>query len=55
MVGNQLFFYRFKTTDCTSGGTNYRGQIVFAGEGQGDNEPPALWVMNPKSPFNATG
>ncbi|CRL24995.1 Six-bladed beta-propeller, TolB-like [Penicillium camemberti] len=42
------------TTDCTSGGTNYRGQIVFAGEGQGDNEPPALWVMNPKSPFNAT-
>ncbi|KUM55827.1 hypothetical protein ACN42_g11409 [Penicillium freii] len=37
-----------------NGGTNYRGQIVFAAEGQGDNEPPSLWVMNPKNPFNAT-
>ncbi|KAJ5514964.1 SMP-30/Gluconolaconase/LRE-like region [Penicillium fimorum] len=37
-----------------NGATNYRGQIIFTGEGQGDNEPPALWVMNPKSPFNTT-
>lgn len=42
-------------TDCASGATNYRGQIIFAGEGQGDNVPPALWVMNPKDPFNTTG
>ncbi|EKV08593.1 Six-bladed beta-propeller, TolB-like [Penicillium digitatum] len=37
-----------------NGGTNYRGLIMFAGEGQGDSEPPALWAMNPKSPFNTS-
>ncbi|OQE23380.1 hypothetical protein PENFLA_c011G10448 [Penicillium flavigenum] len=37
-----------------NGATNYRGQILYAGEGQGDNIPPALWVMNPKEPFNTT-
>ncbi|CAI7609165.1 unnamed protein product [Penicillium glandicola] len=37
-----------------NGGTNYRGQIIFAGEGQGDYKAPSLWVMNPKSPFNTT-
>lgn len=37
------------------GGANYRGQIIFAGEGQGDNKPPSLWVMNPRKPYNTTG
>ncbi|KAJ5131135.1 SMP-30/Gluconolaconase/LRE-like region [Penicillium bovifimosum] len=37
-----------------NGATNYRGQIIFTGEGQGDNKAPALQVMNPKSPYNTT-
>lgn len=36
------------------GGTNFRGQIIYGGEGQGDNTGPALWVMNPKAPYNTT-
>lgn len=39
----------------TSGGTNYRGQIVYAGEGQGADVAPALFVMNPREPYNTTG
>ncbi|KAF4983926.1 hypothetical protein FDECE_17191 [Fusarium decemcellulare] len=37
-----------------NGGTNYKGQIIFAGEGQGDDVPSALYVMNPKAPYNTT-
>ncbi|KAF4993112.1 hypothetical protein FGRMN_6727 [Fusarium graminum] len=37
-----------------NGGTNYKGQIIFAGEGQGDNIASALYLMNPKSPYNTT-
>ncbi|KAM0214250.1 hypothetical protein ACHAQI_003875 [Fusarium lateritium] len=37
-----------------NGGTNYKGQIIFAGEGQGDNIPSALYLMNPRSPHNTT-
>ncbi|RBR25566.1 uncharacterized protein FIESC28_01529 [Fusarium coffeatum] len=37
-----------------NGGTNYKGQIIFAGEGQGENIPSALYLMNPKKPYNAT-
>ncbi|KAL6709234.1 hypothetical protein ACN47E_001641 [Coniothyrium glycines] len=37
-----------------NGGTNYRGNIIFAGEGQGDNVPSALYVMNPVAPYNTT-
>ncbi|KAH8896211.1 calcium-dependent phosphotriesterase [Thozetella sp. PMI_491] len=37
-----------------NGGTNYKGQIVFTAEGQGDNVPPALYVMNPYPPYNTT-
>ncbi|KAJ5469695.1 hypothetical protein N7539_009313 [Penicillium diatomitis] len=37
-----------------NGATNYRGEIVFTGEGQGNSSPPALWVMNPQSPYNTT-
>ncbi|KAJ5145339.1 hypothetical protein N7448_002731 [Penicillium atrosanguineum] len=37
-----------------NGGTNYRRQIVFTGEGQGDDKPPSLWLMNPQKPYNTT-
>ncbi|KAF7550134.1 hypothetical protein G7Z17_g5907 [Cylindrodendrum hubeiense] len=37
-----------------NGGTNYKGQIIFAGEGQGDDVPSALYVMNPVAPYNTT-
>ncbi|KAJ4154460.1 hypothetical protein NW754_001409 [Fusarium falciforme] len=30
-----------------NGGTNYKGNIVFAGEGQGDDITSALYLMNP--------
>ncbi|KAM5349839.1 hypothetical protein ACJ41O_006344 [Fusarium nematophilum] len=35
-----------------NGGTNYKGKIIFAGEGQGDNVPSALYVMNPVEPYD---
>lgn len=37
-----------------SGGTNYKGNIIFAGEGQGENIPSALYLMNPVEPYNTT-
>ncbi|KAH7161828.1 lactonohydrolase [Dactylonectria macrodidyma] len=37
-----------------NGGTNYKGNIIFAGEGQGDDIASALYVMNPVSPYNTT-
>ncbi|QKX54149.1 uncharacterized protein TRUGW13939_01233 [Talaromyces rugulosus] len=37
-----------------NGGTNFRGNIIYGGEGQGDNIGPALWVMSPKAPYNTT-
>ncbi|KAF5020313.1 hypothetical protein F66182_7689 [Fusarium sp. NRRL 66182] len=37
-----------------NGGTNYKGQIIFAGEGQGDKIPSALYLMNPQKPYNTT-
>ncbi|KAM5386604.1 hypothetical protein ACJZ2D_000567 [Fusarium nematophilum] len=37
-----------------NGGTNYNGQIIFAGEGQGDDVPSALYLMNPQEPYNTT-
>lgn len=42
------------TTDGEPGATNYRGQFLFAGEGQGENVPPALYIMNPEDPHNTT-
>ncbi|KAI9879263.1 MAG: hypothetical protein M1823_006857, partial [Watsoniomyces obsoletus] len=38
----------------SNGGTNFRGEIVFAGEGQGADVPPSLFVMNPREPYNTT-
>ncbi|KAK1969555.1 D-lactonohydrolase [Colletotrichum sublineola] len=37
-----------------NGGTNYQGQIIFAGEGQGGRVPSALYLMNPLEPYNTT-
>lgn len=37
-----------------NGGTNYKGNIIFAGEGQGDDIPSALYLMNPASPYNTS-
>lgn len=36
------------------GGTNYKGNIIFAGEGQGESVPSALYLMNPVEPYNTT-
>ncbi|KAK1638071.1 D-lactonohydrolase [Colletotrichum phormii] len=37
-----------------NGGTNYKGQIIFAGEGQGERVPSALYLMNPVEPYSTT-
>jgi gluconolactonase len=37
-----------------NGGTNYRGQILFAAEGQGAHITSDLIVMNPLEPYNTT-
>jgi len=37
-----------------NGATNYKGNIILAGEGQGDFVPSALYVMNPLPPYNTT-
>ncbi|KPI42061.1 uncharacterized protein AB675_5386 [Cyphellophora attinorum] len=37
-----------------NGATNYQGQIVYTGEGQGDDIAPALFLMNPLEPYNTT-
>ena len=36
------------------GATNYKGNILFTGEGMGDRVPPALYAMNPLPPHNTT-
>lgn len=30
------------------------GKIAFMGEGQGDDIPPAIYVMEPTPPYNTT-
>ncbi|KAM3511556.1 hypothetical protein MY11210_004774 [Beauveria gryllotalpidicola] len=37
-----------------NGGTNYKGNILFAGEGMGNKTPSALYSVNPLPPYNAT-
>ncbi|KAK6903590.1 hypothetical protein I203_107095 [Kwoniella mangroviensis CBS 8507] len=37
-----------------NGATNFRGKIVFTGEGQGDNVPPALYLVDPSEPHDTT-
>lgn len=41
-------------SDVVLGGTNYKGNIIFAGEGQGEKVPSALYLMNPVEPYNTT-
>lgn len=38
-----------------NGGTNWRGKIVFAGEGMGPDVASALYLMEPEAPYNTTG
>jgi len=42
-------------SDSNIGATNYRGNLVFTGEGQGNNIAPALYLVNPVAPYNSTG
>lgn len=37
-----------------TGGTNYKGDILFTGEGMGNKTAPALYAVNPVPPYNAT-
>ncbi|KAH9884696.1 D-lactonohydrolase [Xylariomycetidae sp. FL2044] len=37
-----------------NGGHIYKGNILFAGEGQGANVAPELIIMNPREPYNTT-
>ncbi|KAK8847529.1 hypothetical protein IAR55_005387 [Kwoniella newhampshirensis] len=37
-----------------NGGTNFRGKIVLAGEGQGDHNPSALYLVDPVEPYKTT-
>ncbi|KAK5993096.1 Lactonohydrolase oryL-like protein [Cladobotryum mycophilum] len=37
-----------------NGGTNYKGNILFTGEGMGAHIAPALYAMNPVPPHNST-
>lgn len=56
MVGfYRAYFIKLNADSSSQGATNYRGQIVFTGEGQGNDTPPALFVMNPVEPYNTTG
>lgn len=34
-----------------NGGTNYKGQIAFLGEGQGPSVAPAIYTLNPYPPY----
>ncbi|KAI2624771.1 lactonohydrolase [Xylaria nigripes] len=37
-----------------NGARYYKGQILYAGEGQGVNKAPALTILNPREPYNTT-
>ncbi|RYP68685.1 hypothetical protein DL770_008409 [Monosporascus sp. CRB-9-2] len=37
-----------------NGATNYKGQLLFAAEGQGPNVTSELIIMNPREPYNTT-
>lgn len=38
----------------SNGATNFRGQLVFTGEGQGTEVAPSLYLMDPHEPYNST-
>ncbi|KAK1921744.1 hypothetical protein DB88DRAFT_499063 [Papiliotrema laurentii] len=37
-----------------NGATNYKGGLVFMGEGQGDNITSAIYYLHPEPPYNTT-
>ncbi|KAI1815465.1 lactonohydrolase [Poronia punctata] len=37
-----------------NGATNYKGNILFAAEGQGDDKTSELIILNPRKPYNTT-
>ncbi|KAI8954418.1 gluconolactonase [Xylaria longipes] len=37
-----------------NGATNYKGQLLFAAEGQGPDKTSGLILMNPREPYNTT-
>ncbi|PON30796.1 hypothetical protein TGAM01_v200216 [Trichoderma gamsii] len=37
-----------------NGGTNYKGAILFTGEGMGPDVPPTLFIANPRAPYNTS-
>ncbi|KAH6630032.1 hypothetical protein B0J18DRAFT_364313 [Chaetomium sp. MPI-SDFR-AT-0129] len=37
-----------------NGGTNYKGQLLFLGEGKGENIASAMYLVNPEPPYNTT-
>ncbi|KAI1825514.1 lactonohydrolase [Xylaria intraflava] len=37
-----------------NGAINYRGQLLYAAEGQGPDKPSELVMMNPREPYNTT-
>ncbi|KAI8629196.1 lactonohydrolase [Xylariaceae sp. FL1651] len=37
-----------------NGAINYKGQILYAAEGQGENKTSELVIMNPREPYNTT-
>ncbi|WVQ79910.1 hypothetical protein IAT38_002011 [Cryptococcus sp. DSM 104549] len=37
-----------------NGGTSFRGKIIFTGEGQGDDVPSALYLLDPTEPYNTS-
>ncbi|CAK7210977.1 hypothetical protein SCUCBS95973_000974 [Sporothrix curviconia] len=47
---HQQVFLLFNTAYYTPNGTNFRGQIIFTGDGTGDDIPSALYAMNPLPP-----
>lgn len=37
-----------------NGATPYGGKFIFAGQGQGPNVPPALYMLDPEEPYHTT-
>lgn len=37
-----------------AGATYHKGNIIYCGEGQGDDVTSALYLMNPVEPYNTT-
>ncbi|KAK4124749.1 calcium-dependent phosphotriesterase [Parathielavia appendiculata] len=44
----------YPTVMNPNGGTNFRGQLLFLGEGQGESIAPAMYLMDPQPPYNTT-